>query len=401
MSDVPSRVCVLGPLAAFAQGFDRELVRQGHARPTRCHQLQLMAHLSRWMAAEEVTVAELSAGQVQRFVAARRVAGYRHYRSARGLAALLGYLRGRGVLPAPPVAAADQLERLVDRYRDYLLDERGLAPSTVRYYARIAGAFLAETCSVDGELDLAGVSADAVTRFLLSSSSGRSAGTVKNTVVGLRTLLVFLHRERLTGELAGVVPAVAPRPRGLPRALPPGTVARLVASCDRRSASGRRDYAVLMLLSRLGLRASEVAAIRISDVDWRDGTLLVRGKAGCVERMPLPVDVGQALAGYVRRGRPRVAGDRLFWRVIAPSGPMTSDGASSIVRAACRRCGLPVVGAHALRHTAATETLRAGGSLAEIGQLLRQQMAFTTAIYARVDHAALTALARPWPEPVR
>lgn len=217
MSDVPSRVCVLGPLAAFAQGFDRELVRQGHSRPTRCHQLQLMAHLSRWMAAEEVAVAELSAEQVQRFIAARCAAGYRHYRSARGVAPLLGYLRGRGVLPAPLLASVGQLELLVDRYCGYLLDERGLAPSTVRYYARIASAFLAETCSVDGDVDLAEVSADAVTRFLVASSKMRSAGTVKNTVVALRTLLVFLHREGLTGELAGVVPA-SRRDRGVCRA---------------------------------------------------------------------------------------------------------------------------------------------------------------------------------------
>jgi integrase/recombinase XerD len=221
-------------------------------------------------------------------------------------------------------------------------------------------------------------------------------------VVALRSLLRFLHVERLTDRgLAAAVPGVAPRPRGLPRALGPGVVARLLDSCDRRSAKGRRDFAVLLVLSRLGLRAAEVSAIELGDVDWRAGELLVRGKAGRRERMPLPVDVGEALAGYLQRCRPRAESERLFMRVVAPAGPLTSDAVSEIVRHACRRCGLPVVGAHALRHTAATETLRAGASLAEIGQLLRQQTAFTTAIYARVDRIALAELARPWPEPSR
>jgi integrase/recombinase XerD len=157
----------------------------------------------------------------------------------------------------------------------------------------------------------------------------------------------------------------------------------------------------LMVLSRLGLRAGEVSAIELSDLDWRAGELLVRGKAGRRARMPLPVDVGEALAGYLRRGRPRVESERLFMRVIAPIAPLTSDAVTGIVRHACRRCGLPEVGAHALRHTVATETLRAGASLAEIGQLLRQQTAFTTAIYARVDRVALAELARPWPEATR
>jgi integrase/recombinase XerD len=306
------------------------------------------------------------------------------------------------VLPTSAVLPVAPVEELAERYRDYLLGERGLAPSTVRYYARIATVFLGEACVGDGELDLAGVSAGAVGRFLLERSSARSTGTVKNTVVALRSLLVFLHVEGLTGDLTGLVPSVAPRGRGLPRAVGRGTVARLLASCDRRSATGRRDYAVLMLLARLGLRASEVAAIELPDVDWREGSLLVRDKGARRELMPLPVDVGEALAGYVKRGRPRAAESRrLFWRVIAPAGPLTSDAVSGVVRAACRRCEVPEVGAHALRHTAATETLRAGGSLTEIGQLLRQQTAFATAIYARVDHAALAMLARPWPETAR
>jgi integrase/recombinase XerD len=399
----PLRVQVTGPLEPFAPGFVAELGRLGYACPSVVHQVQLVAHLSRWMTAEGFAAGELSAEMVERFVVSRRAAGYRHFLMPSALAPLLGYLRALGVMTVPTVAASvGPADVLVERYRSYLLLERGLATTTVRYYERVARQFLGAVSARRDELDLARLTAGEVSRFVLAECGRRSPGSVSNVVVALRSLLRFLHVEGLTGgELAAAVPAVAPRPRGLPRALGPGAVARLLASCDRRSGKGRRDFAVLMVLSRLGLRAAEVSAIELGDVDWRAGELLVRGKARRRDRMPLPVDLGEALAGYLQRGRPRVESERMFMRVVAPIGPLTSDAVSEIVRHACRRCDLPVVGAHALRHTAATETLRAGGSLVEIGQLLRQQTAFTTAIYARVDRAALGELARPWPEPAR
>jgi site-specific recombinase XerD len=233
---------------------------------------------------------------------------------------------------------------------------------------------------------------------VLEQCAARSVGSAKNVVMALRSLLRFLHVDGVTvGDLSGAVPAVAPQPRSLPRALEARVVARLLASCDRRTRTGRRDFAVLIVLARLGLRAGEVAAIELQDIDWRRGEVLVRGKGGRRERLPLSVDVGEALASYVQRGRVQVGCERLFLRVNAPTGGLSGDGVSKIVHAACRRCGLPEVGAHRLRHTAATETLRAGASLEEIGQLLRQQSTFTTAIYARVDRDRLRELARPWP----
>jgi site-specific recombinase XerD len=399
----PLRVQVTGPLEPFAPEFVAELGRLGYACPSVVHQVQLVAHLSRWMTAEGFAAGKLSAEMVERFVVSRRAAGYRHFLMPSALAPLLGYLRALGVMTVPTVAASvGPVDVLVERYRSYLLLERGLATTTVRYYERVARQFLGAVSARRDELDLARLTAGEVSRFVLAACGRCSPGSASNVVVALRSLLRFLHVEGLTGgELAAAVPAVAPRPRGLPRALGPGAVARLLASCDRRSGKGRRDFAVLMVLSRLGLRAAEVSAIELGDVDWRAGELLVRGKARRRDRMPLPVDLGEALAGYLQRGRPRVESERLFMRVVAPIGPLTSDAVSEIVRHACRRCDLPVVGAHALRHTAATETLRAGGSLVEIGQLLRQQTAFTTAIYARVDRAALGELARPWPEPAR
>ncbi len=266
------------------------------------------------------------------------------------------------------------------------------------YCERVARLFLEQLAAAGGELDLGRLSAGEVGRFVLEQCAARSVGSAKNVVMALRSLLRFLHVDGVTArDLAGAVPAVASQRRSLPRALDPRVVARLLASCDRRTKAGRRDFAVLIVLARLGLRAGEVAAIELQDIDWRRGELLVRGKGGRRERLPLPVDVGRALAGYVQRGRPRVGCERLFLRVNAPTGGLSPDGVSRIVHAACRRCGVPLVGAHRLRHTAATETLRAGASLEEIGQLLRQQSTFTTAIYARVDRDRLRELARPWP----
>jgi integrase len=178
--------------------------------------------------------------------------------------------------------------------------------------------------------------------------------------------------------------------------LEPAAIARLLASCDRRRTVGRRDYAILLLLARLGLRAREVAALELEDVDWRRGEILVRGKGGRQDRLPLPGDVGEAIVSYLRR-RPRQESRALFVRVVAPSGALERSAVSGIVRSACTRAGLPRVGAHRLRHTTATEMLKAGASLPEIAQVLRHRDQKTTSRYAKVDRKALRALARPWP----
>jgi integrase len=224
-------------------------------------------------------------------------------------------------------------------------------------------------------------------------------GAAKTLVMALRSLLGYLHVAGLSATpLVGAVPAVAPwRERSVPRALAPAAVTRLLESCDRHTAVGQRDYAILIVLARLGLRAGEVAALELADIDWRRGELLVRGKGDRRERLPLPVDVGEALAGYLRQGRPRCKDRHVFLRVKAPTMGLHGDGVTKVVHAACLRAGVPVVGAHRLRRTHACETLRHGGSLAEVGEVLRQRSASTQALYAKVDRAALERVARPWP----
>lgn len=221
------------------------------------------------------------------------------------------------------------------------------------------------------------------------------------TVTGLRSLLGFLHlRGLVSGPLAAAVPATASwRLSGLPRALEPEQLQALLESCDRASPGGRRDYAVLVMLARLGLRAGEVAALKLEDVDWRVGELVIAGKGRRAERLPLPEDVGEAIVCYLRDGRPATTQDRsLIVRVRAPHLGLTGGGITQIVFAAAGRAGLGPIHSHRLRHTAATAMLRAGASLEEIGQVLRHRQALTTAIYAKVDRDALRQLARPWPE---
>jgi site-specific recombinase XerD len=249
-------------------------------------------------------------------------------------------------------------------------------------------------------LDLADLTAGDITAFVAAHCPGQAHGSARLTVTALRSLLGFLHVEGiLPRPLAASVPRVASwRLASLPRALTGAEVERLLASCDRRRATGRRDFAILTLLVRLGLRAGEVAGLSLDAIDWRAGELVVSGKGDRAERLPLPADVGEAIVGYLRHGRPASAlGRTVFVRVKAPHRALSSTGASQIVADAARRADLGVVHAHRLRHTAATDMLRAGGSLTEIGQVLRHRRTLTTAIYAKVDRRALRALARPWP----
>ena len=395
------RVQVAGPLAAYADGLGAELDRLGYSRFTVEAELQLMAHVSGWLADRGLTVGQLTTVGVEEYLVFRRASGQVHRLSPRGLRPLLVYLRGLGVVPAaapPPALTAS--DRLLVEFEEYLVAERGLAARTVEGYRRVARGFLAGRCAPAGDdLQLGCLTAADVSAFMLEQSACRSAGSLSNVITALRALLRFLYlRQHTPLSLAAAVPAVcAARRAGPSRTLSAGEVARLLASCDRRTAAGRRDYAILTVLVRLGLRAGEVAALTLEDVDWRAGELVVVGKGGRRDRLPLPVDVGQALAGYVRRGRPRGECRHVFVHVRAPFCAMNASAVSHVVVRACQRAGLPELRAHRLRHSAATEMRRAGAGLVEIGQVLRHRHTVTTTIYARTDPEALIDLARPWP----
>jgi integrase/recombinase XerD len=396
----PSRVRVDGPLERYAPGFLAELIAVGYKRVSAALQLQLMAHLSRWMAENDLGPERLSLAEAERFLAARRAAGYTSYLSPKALAPLFGYLRELGVLPPVEALVLSPAELLLERYREYLIVERGLVAGTVRGYVDLVRPFVDSRVGQTGELDLAGLGPGDVLGFVLAESERRPRRAAKMLVTALRSLLGFLHVEGLiTGPLAPVVPSVAFwRLSGLPRGLESEQVDRLLASCDIDTVVGRRDLAILLLLVRLGMRCGEVASVQLEDIDWRAGELLVRGKGARVERLPLPADVGEAVAAYLRHGRPADGeGRAVFMRVKAPRRAITPPGITQVVVSASRRAGLGEMSAHRLRHTAASELLRRGATLSEIGQLLRHRTELTTTIYAKVDRDRLRELALPWP----
>jgi site-specific recombinase XerD len=296
-------------------------------------------------------------------------------------------------------AAATSADVVVEGYRVFLVAERGLAAETVRCYCSHARVFLAGLPQpVDASL--AELSAGWVTAYVVEYCRGRNTWSAKAMVTGLRSLLRYLHVSgRVPISLVGAVPAVAGwRLSGLPRGLTVGQVDALIASCDLDVAVGVRDHAVLVVLARLGLRSGEVAALGLDDVDWRAGQVLIRGKGGRVERLPLPGPVGEALTGYLLGSRPPGGCRSVFLTARgSPPRPLTAMAVRQVVARACRRAGLPRLGAHRLRHTLASDMLRAGVSLAQVGQVLRHRSQLSTAVYAKVDQARLRDVARPWP----
>jgi integrase/recombinase XerD len=391
------RVRVTGPLAMYADGFRADLAARGYAAGSADRNLRTLAHASRWMDDQRLSAGQLSVARLEEFLAARRREGYHHALSIRAVMPLVGYLRGVGVGVPGPAAGSSTVDRLAGEYRRYLAGERALTAQVTARYTRLAREFLS-ACLQPGGPGLAGLPAAWVTDYVVAQCRGRPPGSAKFLVTGLRSVLGFLFLTgRTRGQLAGAVPMVAHWGAGsLPRALKPQAVAALLASCDTATLGGRRDRAILVLLARLGLRAGEVASLELGDLDWRAGEISVHGKGSRRERLPLPADAGEALVAYLH-GRPRAGCRMVFLRLNAPAEGLTVAAVTAVVYRACARAGLPRAGAHRLRHSAASAMLAGGATLTEVGQVLRHARLHTTAIYAKIDQAALQSLARPWP----
>lgn len=393
-------VRIVGPLAPHAEGFRDELTRQHYTPLSARNQMRVMAHLSRWLRDQRLESHDLSSARVEQFLRARRRAGYTCWLSLRGLSPMLDYLRAIGVVPQPQVdPPTSEDDVVVQEFVGYLRDERALAETTIHYRKQVAHDFLVERRATGDFGSLDHLRAEDIVRFIVKRTEHFSARSAGGLATAVRSLLRFLHvRGYIASPLTGAVPKMRGwRDSTLPGGLDPGEIARLLRSCDRRTDVGRRDYAIFMLLARLGLRSCEVTRLTLDDIDWRRGEITVRGKGASVEQLPLPADVGDALAGYARRGRPACAAREVFVCARAPHRPLGRTAVTCRVYEAADRAGLERLSAHQLRHTVATQMLGQGASLDDIAQVLRHRALASTAIYARVDLDSLRSVARPWP----
>lgn len=387
-----------GRLGPFVDGYRAWLLERGYASGSVEHELRFLSMLGRWMVAEDLAVAQLDGDVILAFVEAHSAQGSVPSVIARGSRSLLIYLRELGVVSPERGDAVTPLGELIEDYRAWLVGERGLAPLTVARYVALAARFLGERVSAVDELGVLDLSGEQVTAFLLRECERLSVDSAKGKVGELRSLLRFLFvRGLIELALGDAVPPVAGwRDTGIPRSVPPADVEQLIASCDRSTLDGARDAAIVLLLARLGVRSIEVARLELADLDWRAGELLVRGKGGREDRLPLLDDVGGALAEYLAvRGRHESR--RVFLTLRAPTRPIRPDLVGDVVRRACHQAGVAQITPHRLRHALASEMLAQGASLQDISQVLRHQHLSTTTIYAKVDLGRLRQVALPWP----
>lgn len=397
-ADGPAPTAMVGPLVSYEPVLRAAMIEAGYAPSSLLQATRVLGQLSKWMDERGVAAVGLTPVEVDAYVAARRhhVGGRV---SARWVNTVVGVLRAQGVVPFPGPAALDDRDVVLSEFRGWLTAERGLAVESVRCYSAQAEKFLVHLSDpiVDS---LRSLDAAAVSTFIVGQA--QAAGSVwsaKAQVTATRALLGFLHVQSwIPMSLTAAVPGVAGwRLSALPRGLDAVQVRALLEVHDLATPVGLRDHAVLVVLARLGLRGAEVAALELGDIDWRAGEMMVRGKGACVERLPLPVDVGTAVAAYLTGARPVCDCPALIVTARPPYRPLTPGAVRAVMGRACQRAGLPRLGAHRLRHSLATDLLRAGASLSEVGQVLRHRNELSTAIYAKVDHDSLRMLARPWP----
>ena len=394
-----------GPLACHLDAFARELSEQGFQRPSMAPQIRVVASFSQWLKANGVGLEALCDEHVERFL--RRTKRRRSSRAGHQtwLHRLMVFLRRSGVVdpqPTAPQGEASQIQRVVGAFDEHLLDVQALSPATRRQYTPFVEQFLTERFA-SGNVELGELGAGDVVGFIRRQASQLSPARAKCATIAMRSFLRYLRlRGDVVIDLAAAVPTVPNwSMTAIPRAIAPDDLRSVLDGCRRDTVVGRRDYAILLLLARLGLRAGEIVSLTLDSIDWARGCLTVVGsKGGQRTELPLPADVGSAIAEYLRRGRPRSDCRRLFMRVTAPIGGLGSQtSVGSIVGAAIARAGVnpPHHGAHQFRHALACEMLRHGASLTEVGSLLRHQHQKTTAIYAKVDFAALRTLSLAWP----
>ncbi len=364
--------------------------------------LNLVGGLLDWMASRRTRLTNVDERMVQRYL--RHRAGKQTIQPGdrAALKRWLLILRTTNMIAPPTLPADTPQEQIFAKFSDYLRSERGLTARTIVRHLPTIRRFLCEVCPA-GASDLSKIRQEEVIRYIESHAQDWSPRSGKAMCWSLRAFLRYLHHTGLNPlALDGCVPSIRQwKLASLPTYLSATQVQTVLDGCDRATAIGLRDYAILMLLAKLGLRADEVATLTLDDVDWRAGEMLVRAKGRQRAGMPIPPDVGMAVVAYLRDGRPKSSCRQLFLRSFAPHTSLASGGAiTMIAKTALERAGIRGYahqGAHIFRHSLATELLRSGATLSEIGQLLRHRNHDTTRIYAKVDIEALRTLSLPWP----
>jgi integrase/recombinase XerD len=391
-----------GPVASYIVPFAEWLGDRGYGLVSMRNQVLMAAGFSTWLRQKEIELSDVREEYAERYLLDRTQRPKRGDGTA--LRHLLAFLRSQNAIAEEIKAEYNPspVEQHVLAYERYLQDARALSRQTIINYRPVARDFLNFRFS-DGEVSLAQLRAVDVTDFVQRKVPRLNMRSAKIITTGLRSFLSYArYRGDITSDLAAAVPIVANWSlSSIPRAIGREEVTRLLASIDRNTRIGCRDYAMILALARLGLRSSEVVSLELGDIDWVTGQIRVRGKNGQRNDLPLPADVGEAIADYLRKWRPRNASSRrVFLRDKAPiRGFKGPSGLSCVVRRSLKRAGIdaPTTGAHQFRHRLASEMLSGGASLGEIGEVLGHRHLQTTAIYAKVDLDALRTLALPWP----
>jgi site-specific recombinase XerD len=390
---------VVGPLAEYAVGMRAELQRLGYTPQSAENQMRWVALLSRWMSAEGHGVGDLDELLLSAFLACERDRGVRRVRSQRSFRWLLGWLDSQGVL-TPYRRQLSWPDTVLAPYAHWLGGVQGLSPSTIQSYAYTARAVLEGCPSATEGGSGVDVTARDVHEFVLRESCrGLAPGTLHTRLAQLSAFLRFLHVEGSTSvDRSLAVPSVVRwRDTEVPPTMTGREVQALLDSCDQATTAGLRDFAILTLLARLGLRASDVSGLVLDDIDWRAGEIALRGKGRHADRLPLLGEVGEAVAAYLVGARPSAECRNVFITLRAPIRPLRPVTVSRVVLCACSRAGLPPARAHRLRHALGAELVRRGVRLSAIGSVLRHRDVAVTALYSKVDLACLRQVAQPWP----
>jgi site-specific recombinase XerD len=391
-----------GPLVPYLEAFAAALLGQGYSESTTKVKFRVISKFNQWLKKQHLVIKDLNKSCINKFICYRKKRNLQRSGDELALKQFITFLRDEGVLsPIVPDIKVSGIQRIENDYAQYLQRERGLAQATLDNYLPVIRRFLTMRFRKK-KIIFKNLDAQDISKYVLCYAHNQSCGRAQTMVNALRSFFRYLHqRGEIAINLAAAVPTVARwQFAEIPKYLQPEQVKHLLKSCDRSTGTGKRNYAILLLMSRLGLRAGEIVHMDLDNILWETGELIVKGKSSRVEKLPLPHDVGRAIATYLRDVRPQCSSRRVFIRMYAPRQGFSSSAAvCTIVRKALAQAGINIdfKGGHLFRHTLATNMLRGGATFTEIGEILRHQNPNATEIYTKVDFASLRTIAQPWP----